>query len=231
MKKGKITMTITLGIICFVLVYVMFMQFKVVEETNITEIENMREAELTEKLADWKTKCSELEEQIKDKQDKITEYKDAMASSQEASEILKQELENARMLLGVTDVTGDGIVIKLDDNEETQINAAFLLELVNELKLAGAEAISINDQRVVTMTDIVDISNGYILVNSKRVASPYKVKVIGEQTYLESALNLKNAGFVDKYTKIGYDIKVEKKNDIDIPKFNGDMTIKYIENN
>ena len=116
-------MTITLVLMCFVLVYVMFVQFKVVEETNITEIENMREAELTEKLADWKTKCSDLEEQIKEKQDKIDEYKEAMASSQEASEILANELDNARMLLGVTDVTGDGIIVTLDDNDETQITS------------------------------------------------------------------------------------------------------------
>lgn len=231
MKKGKITMTITLGMMCFVLVYVMFMQFKVVEETDITEIENMREAELTESLADWKSKCKDIEAQIKEKQAKIDEYNGAMETNKEASEILGQELQNARMLLGVTDVTGDGIIITLEENKETQIDAALLLELINELKLADAEAISINNQRVVAMTDIVDISNGYILINSERIVAPFKIKVIGEQTYLESALNIKNAGFVDKYTKIGYDIKVEKKDNIEISKFNGDMTIKYIENN
>ena len=46
MKKGKITMTITIGIACFALVMVMTMQFKIVNETDITSIENMRETEL-----------------------------------------------------------------------------------------------------------------------------------------------------------------------------------------
>ena len=59
LKKGKGIMTITIGLICFVLAYVMFMQFKVVEETNITQIETMRESELTEKLASWKEKYEE----------------------------------------------------------------------------------------------------------------------------------------------------------------------------
>ena len=45
LKKGKITMIITVGIACFCLVLVMFMQFKIVNETDITSIENMREAE------------------------------------------------------------------------------------------------------------------------------------------------------------------------------------------
>ena len=43
MKKGKIVMTITIGLMCFVLVYVMFLQFKVVEQTDLTEIETMQE--------------------------------------------------------------------------------------------------------------------------------------------------------------------------------------------
>lgn len=229
MKKGKITMTITIGLICFVLVYVMFLQFRVIEETDITEIENMREAELTKNLAEWKSKCTELETQIDEREKKIEEYKEAMASSKEASDILEQELKQAKMMLGVTEVTGDGIVIKIEDNEENAITSTLLLELVNELKLAGAEAICINNQRIVNMTDIVDINNGYILVNSQKVVSPYEISVIGEQTYLESALNIKNAGFVDKYSKIGYTINIEKVNNITIPKYNGEMTLKYIK--
>lgn len=230
MRKGKITMTITIGMMCFVLVYVMCLQFRVIEETNIAEIEDMREAELTESLAEWKTKCEELEVLIKEREEKIEEYEESMVTSKEASEILEQELKQAKMLLGVTEVTGDGIVITIEDNDENTVTAILLLELVNELRLAGAEAISINNQRVVNMTDIVDISNSYILVNSEKVVSPYKIKVIGEQTYLESALNIKNAGYVDKYSKIGYSINVEKVNDLTIPKYDGKMELKYIEN-
>lgn len=229
MKNGKITMTITIGLICFVLVYVMFLQFRVIEETDITEIENMREAELTKNLAEWKSKCSEIETQIDEREKKIKEYKEAMVSSKEASDILEQELKQAKMMLGVTEVTGDGIIVKIEDNEENAITATLLLELVNELKLAGAEAICINNQRIVNMTDIVDINNGYILVNSQKVVSPYEISVIGEQTYLESALNIKNAGFVDKYSKIGYTINIEKVDNITIPKYNGEMTLKYIK--
>ena len=54
-KKGKITITVTIGIACFALALVMFMQFKVVNETDITSIETMRESELQTELADWKS--------------------------------------------------------------------------------------------------------------------------------------------------------------------------------
>lgn len=229
MKKGKMTMTITIGLVCFVLVYVMFLQFRVIEETNIAGIEDLREAELTEKLAEWKTKCEELEVLIEDRETKIEEYENAMKSNEEASDLLEQDLEQAKMLLGQTEVTGDGIIITIEDNEYNTVMATLLLELVNELRLAGAEAISINNQRVVNMTDIVDINNSYILVNSEKIVSPYKIKAIGDQTYLESALSIKNAGFVDKYSKIGYTVEIEKTNDITIPKYKGDMELKYIE--
>ena len=78
MKKGKMTMTITIGLICFVLVYVMFLQFRVIEETNIAGIEDLREAELTEKLAEWKSKSEELKVMINEKDTKIKEYENAL---------------------------------------------------------------------------------------------------------------------------------------------------------
>ena len=114
------------------------------------------------------------------------------------------------------------IPVKLIEEIKRRIN-------VNSLRYIKAEAISINGQRIINMTDIVDINNSYILVNSEKISSPYKIKAIGDQTYLESALSIKNAGFVDKYNKIGYTVEIEKKNDIVIPKYKKSMELNYIE--
>ena len=70
MKKGKITMTITIGIACFALVMVMTMQFKIVNETDITSIENMRETELRTELANWKQKYEETNTQYEETRSK-----------------------------------------------------------------------------------------------------------------------------------------------------------------
>ena len=56
MKKGKITMTITIGIACFALALVMFMQFKIVTQTDITSIQTMREEELLRKTKEYARK-------------------------------------------------------------------------------------------------------------------------------------------------------------------------------
>lgn len=74
--KGKVTLTIVLGLVCFVLAAVMFAQFKTIENTDITSIEAMRESELRTTLANWKTKYEETEKKLQDTNAKIAEYQE-----------------------------------------------------------------------------------------------------------------------------------------------------------
>lgn len=229
MKKDKIMMSIIIGIICIILITVMFAQFKIVEETDITGIETAREAELQTMLSSWKTKYEEIEEKLIDTNEKIAEYNEKIQSNEQASELLDEELEQTNLLVGKTDVEGEGIIITLKDNDEKSIEASDLRTLINELRLAGAEAISINDERILNMTEIVDV-NGVILINEDRVVSPYVVKAIGDQTYLSSALSLKTSGFIDSYTKLGKTVEMTKEKSISIMAYNSkknQMQFKY----
>lgn len=230
MKKGKMTMTITIGIACFALVTVMMMQFKVVNETDITEIENMQEAELKTELANWKTRYEEIDAQYEETTQRIEEYKSDEVSNNEASQLVREELEQTNTLLGLTDVHGEGIVITLKSGEGiTAISADDLLIIVNALKFAGAEAISINDERIVNTTDIVDILDGsFIKVNGQRILEPYVIKVIGNQSHMESSVT-GNGGKVEELQTLGHTITIEKDNDITIGKYNGEIETKYIE--
>ena len=141
LKKGKITVVITIAIACFALVTVMFMQFKVVNETDITSIETMREEELRTELANWKEKYKEADEQYQEKTAKLQEYKDKEESNTETSQLVQKELEQTNMYLGKTDVTGEGITIKLKDFTDEEgniqsITAEDLLVIVDYLKSA-----------------------------------------------------------------------------------------------
>ena len=235
-KKGKITMTITIGIACFVLVLVMFMQFKIVNQTDITSIENMRETELRTQLANWKEKYEETNQKYEETVSKINEYKQTKQSNEETEKLVDEELKQVNMSLGKTDVEGPGIevILRETDNEEiSKINADDLLVIVNALKLAGAEAISINDERIINMSDIVNINtsdsyNLFVKVNGQRILAPYVVKAIGNQTYLESGL-IGNGGYVDELKKQGHDISIEKINKIKITKYNDEIKTKYME--
>ena len=229
MRKGKITMTITIGIACFALVTVMMMQFKVVNETDITEIENMQESELKTELANWKTKYDEIDAQYEDTMKKIEEYKNDEESNNEASRLVQEELEQTNTLLGLTDVEGEGIVVTLKSGEDVAaISADDLLIIVNALKFAGAEAISINDERIVNTTDIVNILDGsFIKVNGQRILEPYVIKVIGNQSHLESAIT-GNGGKIDELQTLGHTATIEKDNKITITKYNGEVETKYL---
>lgn len=231
MKKGKITMTITIGLACFVLIAVMFMQFKIIELTDVTNIETMREEELRTQLANWKTQYEEVNQKYEETQETIKEYQEKKQSNDETAELLQQELDQINMILGKTDVQGQGVIItinKVESEDVPAISAIDLQLIVNSLKNAGAEAISINNERIINTTDIVDIADLYIKINAQRILAPYEIKAIGDQTYLESGL-LGNGGIVDELRSVGEDIKIEKSNKVVITKYTGEIKSKYME--
>lgn len=225
--KSKLAVAITISIMCFIIVYIICIQFKTVEKIDVTEIETMRETELRDSLANWKEKYQETVEHLEDTNNKIIEYQNRIESNEEAGELIESDLEKTKLLLGLTDVQGKGLNIKMSDNEETTIISTDLLDLVNELNSAGAEAISINGHRVVAMTDIVDVDQ-FVMINERRITSPYTIKVIGDLTYLQSALNIKN-GFLDKYKTNGYTITMETNDNITIDKYDGEMNLDYVK--
>lgn len=228
-NKEQLVMGIIIGLVCIVLICVMFVQFKTVEETDITAIENMKEDELRTTLSEWKTKYEETYEKYEEAIATIDEYNKKIESSEEASELLDKELENSNLIVGNTDIYGEGIIVTLTDNNNQVIVAEDLLELINELRYAGAEAISINDVRIINTTDIVEVGNTLIMVGGQRLSSPYVVKAIGNQAYLSSILSLKNSGFIDKYNNSGKTVTLVASKKVEILKYNGETEIKYIK--
>lgn len=226
MKKGKITMTIIIGLMCLMLTAVIFIQFKTINQTDITSLENMREEELRTEISTFKQKIEEVNKQIGETNLKITEYEEIISTDKEASELLSEELEKQNNILGKNSVQGSGVIVTLTDTRAQKITAEDLKELLNELKMAGAEAISINEQRIVYDSYIVDLAT-YISVNGERLVSPYEVKAIGNTTYLESGLSKKQYGYIDKKLEEGKDVVLVRKDKIVINKYNGDLNMEY----
>lgn len=216
--KGKVTMTISVGCTALILTMIMFTQFKTVDETDITAIETMRETELRTELASWKDKYEEIETKIEDTENKISEYKQEINTNANESAILESEVKEAESYLGYTSLKGQGIEVTLKDNDMYNIDYSDLLSLVNELNIAGAEAISINDERIVAMSDITLINNRIMVINDKRIAGPYIVKAIGDKKYFESALTIKG-GYIDKIKAEQKDIDYDISDNVIIPAY------------
>lgn len=232
-NKGALILEITAGIIALLLVASMFIQFRTVDESKEIDLEGMREDELKTQIASYKSKYEETMEQYELNKNKIDEYTTAMNEDKETTAILDEELQRAKNLMGLTDVTGEGVILTLTDTEDAlyTYTADDLIQLINELKYAGAEAISINDNRIINLTDIATLTNNLIVMNggNVRLSSPYVIKAIGDKTYLLSTLSVKNSGYIDQMKANGMKIEVEQKNNIEIKAYNGNIETNYMK--
>lgn len=230
MKKGKFTVTITIGIMCFILTALIFMQVKTVSQTNISELEIMRESELKTEITSIKKKYDEILAKIKETNEKILEYETSAIEGKEASELLQKELRETEELLGKTAVTGEGIIIIMSNNGTNKINTEDLLELVNLLKNAGAEAISINEQRIVYDSYMADLNGtNYITINGERIVAPFTIKAVGNTTYLESAVSQKNYGYIDTKIAEGKQVTLERVEQVTIAAHNKNLEFEYVK--
>ena len=221
-KKDKqtIIMSIVVGLISVLLACSMFIQFRAVNKSQESNIETLRSDELKTQIASYKARYEETMEQYNTNKNTISEYITSITENKESTDLLDKELRESNTLLGLTDVEGEGVTITLRDTDEATYSADDLIMLVNELKYAGAEAISINDNRIINLTDIISINNSFIVVNSdSRISSPFVVKAIGDKNYLMSILNLKNSGFVDLMRINNLEIEVEASDNVIIYKY------------
>lgn len=136
-------------------------------------------------------------------------------------------------LIGNTNVLGGGVQITIDTSNTQDITALTLLQLINDLNSAGADAISINGNRVMNMTDIMDINKEYILLDSNCISSPYQICAIGNIKKLKEVINLENS-VISKLEKSGKDINIKYKWIMKVNKYvtkrgESKLTIKYMK--
>ena len=228
--KGKITLAISIGCVAFILTMIIFTQFKTVEETDITAIETMRETELREEIASWKTKYDEVDAKLKETENIISEYNQELNNSENSSKILEEEVKEAEKKLGYTDVKGEGIIVTISDGEKN-IEYYDILDLIKELNAAGAEAISVNDERIVSTTDIKQVELRIILVNTRKISGPYTIKAIGDKKAMEEALVIKR-GYVDRLKIVdGKGIEIKQEDNIVVPAYTKDQKVEYMKEN
>ena len=124
----------------------------------------------------------------------------------------------------------EGIVITMTNAGSKVINSQDLLELVNMLRDAGVEAISINEQRIVYDSYIVYINGkSHIKIKGEKVSAPFTIKAIGNTTYLESAVAQKKYGYIDTKISEGKEINLERQNNITIAAHNKSLEYEYVK--
>ncbi|PSM40821.1 hypothetical protein C6Y14_22650 [Streptomyces dioscori] len=170
-----------------------------------------RQEDLVRILDELDDRTQRLEEEKQGLEDQRTELEN---SSDQAEEARKQTVEKEKqlgILAGTVAAQGPGITLTIDDGKGT-VEADMLLDAVQELRAAGAEAIQVNGVRIVAGTYLTDVSGG-VAVDGNKISSPYRFKVIGKPQDLEPALNIPG-GVVQTLEKEQATVTVERSDKI-----------------
>jgi uncharacterized protein YlxW (UPF0749 family) len=195
-------------------------------------VSEYRARELATQLKKVKEENAKLQNVKKDYESKIKGYEDTASQGSLSAKILKDELDQARILAGIEDVEGQGITVIVDDLKfrEKQniplISYSMLLELLNELNAAGAEAVYINEQRIISTSEIRQVGGIHININTISYAPPFTFKAIGDPKTLEAALRLRE-GVVERIETYGIAVTITQEQLVKIPKYNGAIERKY----
>lgn len=145
---------------------------------------------------------------------------------------LYADLEAARLSAGLVAISGKGVAFRLEDGTQaggvdSLVSARDVRTLIQELWLAGAQAIAVNGERIVATTAVLDIG-GSILVNSAYVSGPYQVSAIGPADLYDRLQA--SVGFIQfvqgRVQAAGLRLSVAQPDSIDIPAFAGTVNLR-----
>ncbi len=154
---------------------------------------------------------------------------------------LRNSLQSARYFSGLNERTGSGIVLTLSDNvqgaelaktenpdqyrpENYIIHDKNLLYIVNDVKAANPDGIAINNQRIVSNTNIRCVGT-VILVNDRRLAPPYQITILGNTDEITQAVF--DSGEVEYLVTSGFAITYESKDELTLPAYKGSPNPQY----
>lgn len=182
----------------------------------------------------------EQKKKIADLQANLSKYQKAATDGSETAQLLNADLQKANILSGLVAVTGPGVVITLSDSRKRPPNADELSPdeyreltkpyiihdqdiqaVLNELRAAGAEAISVNDQRVIATTAVRCVGPTVLVNSTPTNPSPVKILAIGDPDGLVSGLTM--AGGVQEAYKItdASMFSIDKTQSLTLPAYAG----------
>jgi hypothetical protein len=235
---NKKAIALVLGIMCFALTTGICIQIKTVKSTNSASSQNYKENNLRAEVLKYKEKYDNLLKETEKVDAQLQEQIESATKNNSELEETKNQINEKNKTIGLAEVTGPGVIITVADSDidsnsvvdatDFIIHDTDILKIVNELKNAGAEAISINNQRVILTTPIICGGN-IININGERIGSPFEIKAIGSP---EALANLSRpGGWLSKLEKRGIKVSaIKKSNSITIPKYSGVLNFKYVTN-
>ncbi|MBP5427613.1 MAG: DUF881 domain-containing protein [Clostridiales bacterium] len=219
MKKND---NIFIAVICGLLGLVLSWQLRstyrnsTIEKNTTTRIEYLKD-----ELISAKSLNDSLRSRNEQLVNQIREYEKSRGDQSAYERNLKNELERARMLAGLVDVEGKGIIINLKNTYYNVVEQSDILKLLNELKASDAQALSVNEERILATSEVRE-AGGYIIINGKQFLAPFEIKAIAPQDKVENALSMVG-GIIEQLRDLyKLDVEIQRADKVIIPKARDD---------
>ncbi|GAA0069158.1 DUF881 domain-containing protein [Clostridium sardiniense] len=237
MKKS--TSQISIAIVCALLGFLLAYQFKLLNKNNESNIESYNKSDVIAELDSLKKEKEGLQNKNNSLNEELKKLEEAASKEGNVGKEIKNQLDSARMHLGLVDVKGPGVTIKItpktsifgssNDDIGRGITEEELIHIINLLWYSKAEAISINGYRVTPQTGIKNSSN-YIWIGTAGKVSPKEpiiIKAIGDKARLNVGLNF--PGSLDFGALQNYNCEVEQSDNLVIDKTTQTIKSDYLK--
>ncbi|MFJ8039953.1 DUF881 domain-containing protein [Kitasatospora sp. NPDC096147] len=154
-----------------------------------SQLRGARQEDLVRILDELDSRQQRLQQEKTQLEQSLAQLENSSNQAKEAQEQTRKKATELGVLAGTVRATGPGIVLTIDDPQR-QVKADMLLDTLQELRAAGAEAIQINDVRVVAGSYFTDSGEDRVQVDGKDLSAPYRFTVVGNPQDLTPALNI-----------------------------------------
>ncbi len=236
MLKNKIKIN-TLVLMTFLLGIILVLQIKSVSSTHgLVSLKSIKEIE--DQIVVENKEMVNLKNLIKQKEDEYQSYEVELNRSGSIVPVLEEQKIKVSDTSGITDMQGRGLIIEIRDSDREIkdgenpnniiVHDQDVLHIINDLKIAGAEVISVNGQRLLSISEI-RCSGPTITINGKTFGQPFVISTIGPLEDMKKAITSPDsyAYLLKSVYAIGIDYVVEEN--LLIPKYNRQINFKYLK--
>jgi len=203
-------------------------------QLNATEYQNA-----VEQRATLYKEIGNLKEDNSEKKDKIENYQNNYTKNDKILDDMKAQISDYQMFIGLNKIEGSGIVLKINDGKTnaleentSEINNKLLHDndmalILNELRVAGAEAISVNNHRVVPWSGVICNWAFIGFDDGEMEYAPFNIYAIGDSEKLKAAL-LEDGSHVKELMFRKLSVDIEKIDKIIMPPTTSNANVKYM---
>lgn len=231
---NKKVISLVLGLMCFALTLGICVQVRTVKNSNSTVSQNYEENNLRAEVLRYKERYENRYKELEKAEEQLEKERQNSTQNDEELARKEEEIKKGNKMVGLTEVTGPGVIVTLSDSKRDTnsvlnpssliVHDSDVLSVINELKNAGTEAISINEQRLVP-TSSISCGGNIIDINGEKVGAPFVIKAIGLPEQL-AALS-RPGGYLERLKEDSIGVELKKSNNITIPKYTGVITYEY----